>query len=341
MSRSTGSVITGAAAGGGAAAVSDGAGTPLLTGVVVFLEEDCAGSNPQTASRSARAPAEKRICLDFSSVTLTNVPRFPGRQFLRNLVERRALVAQLVRRDFQQRYVGSAAGWLWGLVHPLVLLASWVYVFQVVLKAQLPADAVTHNYTMYLFCGFLPWLLFQETVTRSAGALVEQANLITKTVFPSEVIPVSIFLSSLIHHLLGLALAVIAGALILKTVSPMILLLPIYMVFVGLLGVGVGWIASSLHVYLRDTGQVLSVVMTMWFWFTPIMINERQIPTRIRRWVDWNPMSWVVRAYRDRLLSTRWPSGEELAVLAAFSVVFFVTGGLFFRHLKRGFADVL
>jgi len=269
------------------------------------------------------------------------VPRFPGRQFLRNLVERRALVAQLVRRDFQQRYVGSAAGWLWGLVHPLVLLLSWVYVFQVVLKVALPADAVTHNYTMYLFCGFLPWLLFQETVTRSASALVDHANLITKTVFPSEVVPVSIFLSSLIHHLLGLVLAVVAGALILKTVSPMILLLPIYMVFVGLLGVGVGWIASSLHVYLRDTGQVLTVVMTLWFWFTPIMINEEQIPAPIRPWIDWNPMSWVVRAYRDRLLSTRWPSAEELGVLAAFSVVFFVTGGLFFRHLKRGFADVL
>jgi lipopolysaccharide transport system permease protein len=59
---------------------------------------------------------------------------------------------------------------LWGLVHPLVLLLSWVYVFQVVLKVALPTDAVTHNYTMYLFCGFLPWLLFQETVTRSASA---------------------------------------------------------------------------------------------------------------------------------------------------------------------------
>ncbi len=269
------------------------------------------------------------------------MPRLPGRFFLQNLVERRALVAQLVRRDFQQRYVGSAAGWLWGLVHPLVLLASWIYVFQVVLKVPLSPGDVTRNYTMYLFCGFLPWLLFQETVTRSASALVDHSNLITKTVFPSEVVAISIFLSSLIHHLLGLALAVIAGAVMLKSVSPMILWLPLYMFFVGLLGVGVGWIASSLHVYLRDTGQVLSVLMTMWFWFTPIMITEQQIPERIRSWVQWNPMSWVVRAYRERLLSTRWPTAEELAVIAAYSVAVFVAGGLFFRHLKRGFADVL
>jgi lipopolysaccharide transport system permease protein len=248
---------------------------------------------------------------------------------------------QLVRRDFEQRYIGSAAGWLWGVVHPLVLLMSWTYVFQICFKATLPPGEVTNNYTMYLFCGILPWLLFQDTVLRSAGSLIEQSQLITKTVFPSEVVPVSIFLSSLIHHLIALALVVGATAIFLKTVSPMILLLPLYMLFIGMLAVGVGWIAASLHVYLRDTAQVLSVVMTLWFWITPIMINEQQIPAAFHPLVAWNPMSWVVRAYRYRLLSTQWPPLEEVAVLAAYSVAIFVLGGLFFRHLKRGFADVL
>jgi ABC-type polysaccharide/polyol phosphate export permease len=256
-------------------------------------------------------------------------------------VERRALLAQLVQRDFQQRYVGSAAGWLWGVVHPLVLLASYIFVFQVCLKVKLPPGAVTQNYTMYLFCGVLPWLLFSETVTRSASSMVENSMLITKTVFPAEVVPVSIFLSSLIQHLIALALMIAATAFTLKTVSPMILLLPIYMLFIGLLGVGVGWIAASLHVYLRDTAQVLAVVMTLWFWITPIMINEQQIPARFRAIILWNPMSWIVRAYRERLFLATWPAWQELAVLAAYSLSVFVVGGLFFRHLKRGFADVL
>ena len=98
---------------------------------------------------------------------------------------------------------------------------------------------------------------------------------------------------------------------------------------------------SSLHVYLRDTGQVLSVAMTLWFWATPIMISEDKIPERFRGLLIWNPMSWVVRAYRERLLSPSWPEWNELAVLAAYSGAVFVLGGLFFRHLKRGFADVL
>jgi lipopolysaccharide transport system permease protein len=121
----------------------------------------------------------------------------------------------------------------------------------------------------------------------------------------------------------------------------MILLLPLYMFFVGLLAVGVGWIVASLHVYLRDTGQVLSVVMTMWFWLTPIMIDEQKIPRRFHPLVSWNPMSWVVRAYRERLLTPAWPQWREILVLAAYSGAVFVVGGLFFRHLKRGFADVL
>jgi lipopolysaccharide transport system permease protein len=270
-----------------------------------------------------------------------NVTRIPGRHFVRNLVERRALVAQLVRRDFQMRYVGSIAGWAWGVVHPLVQLGVWYFIFQVCLKMTLPEGSVTTNYPMYLFCGFLPWMLFQETVTRSAGSLVEQSNLITRTVFPSEVVPVSIFLSSLIHHLIGLALFIVSSVFILNKLSPMVMLLPLYMVFLGLLAVGVGWIVSSLHVYLRDTGQVLNVVMTLWFWLTPIMIPEDRIPAKFHFLVAWNPMSWMVRAYRNRLLDPSWPGWKELAVLSISSAAMFVAGGLFFRHLKRGFADVL
>jgi ABC-type polysaccharide/polyol phosphate export permease len=272
------------------------------------------------------------------------VARIPGRHFVRNLVERRALVAQLVRRDFEQRYVGSAAGWLWGVVHPLVMLASWIFVFQICLKIPLPVGV--RNYPVFLFAGFLPWMLFQETVTRSAGSLVEHANLITRTVFPSEVVPVSIFLSSLIHHLIGVTLAAAAVAIVFRGFNPTglalgLTLLPVYMITVGLLAIGVGWIVASLHVYLRDTGQVLSVAMTLWFWLTPIMITEQQIPPRFHILIAWNPMAFVVRAYRERLLSPTWPHWHELAVLAAYSGLVFIAGGLFFRHLKRGFADVL
>src|ERR1700704_5669283 len=77
----------------------------------------------------------------------------PGKHFLRNLVERRTLLFQLVRRDFKQRFVGSAAGWVWGLIHPVVLLVSWVFVFQFCLHTELPPNSVTQSYPLFLFCG--------------------------------------------------------------------------------------------------------------------------------------------------------------------------------------------
>ena len=267
--------------------------------------------------------------------------RIPGTHFVRNLVRNRTLLIQLVRRDFQQRFVGSAAGWLWGLIHPLVLLVSWIFVFQVCLHQTLPPNEVTHNYALFLFCGFLPWMLFQETVTRSASSMLENSNLITKTVFPSEIVPVSIFLSSLIGHLMVLALVVAVVGLYVGHFSLWMLSLPVYMLLVGMLAVGIGWIVASLQVYLRDTAQVLSVILTFWFWITPIFINEEQIPQQVRFIVHLNPLAFMVRAYRDRLLSYRVPSVHDLAIVTLYAVTAFVSGGLFFRHLKRGFADVL
>lgn len=267
--------------------------------------------------------------------------RFPGSHFLRNVVERRNLLFQLVRRDFMQRFVGSAAGWLWGVVHPLVLLVSWVFVFQVCMRIPPPPEALNTNYAIYLFCGFLPWMLFNDTVQRSATSLLEHQNLITKTLFPAEVVPVSIFLSSLMSHVIALALAIAAVGVWLHHFSLNVLFLPVYMFFIGLFAVGLAWVVSSLHVYVRDTAQVLSVLMTFWFWFTPIFIYESMLPPRFKFILRLNPMAAVVRAYRQRLLSDNLPDLRELAVFAAFGIGMFALGGLFFRHLKRGFADVL
>jgi lipopolysaccharide transport system permease protein len=186
--------------------------------------------------------------------------RIPGTHFARNLIERRTLILQLVKRDFQQRYVGSAAGWLWGVAHPLVLLASYYFIFGIILKGTPGPNEATTNFPMFLFCGMLPWMLFLETVQRSSVSLVEQANLITKTVFPAEIVPVSIFLSSGISNMLALALAIAGGVVFLGHLSPLLAVLPVFMLFLGMFAIGIGWIAAALQVYLRDTAQVLSVI---------------------------------------------------------------------------------
>jgi lipopolysaccharide transport system permease protein len=253
-------------------------------------------------------------------------------------VERRSLLFQLVRRDFEQRFVGSAVGWIWGLIHPLVLLLSWVFVFQICLGMKAPPGE--SSYALFIFAGMLPWLLFSETVQRSAPSLLDQANLITKTVFPAEIVPVSVFLSTLMSHLMALALIVVAE-LWMNQVSIFLALLPFYMLAIGLFSIGIGWIVASLHVYLRDTAQMLSVLLIMWFWATPIFIDESKFPAWARLLLTFNPLYYLVRSYRAVLLHSVAPDFRDLAIATAFGIGAFLVGGLFFRYMKRGFADVL
>ncbi len=258
-----------------------------------------------------------------------------------NLVQRRSLLYQMVRRDFEQRYIGSAVGWLWGLIHPVVMLASWVFVFHLCMKIELPRGSVTESYPLYLLAGSLPWFLFNETVLRSSTSLVDNANLITKTVFPSELIPLSVFFSSLINHLFTLTVLVTAVVFWQKHWSWNLALLPLYILLTGMIAVGLGWVIAAVQVYLRDTAQAVAVFLQLWFWVTPIFVFEKDYPAKLQFLLDYNPMAFLVKAYRDAVLSSKSPDLEETVILIGWAAASFVIGGLCFRHLKRGFADVL
>ncbi len=267
--------------------------------------------------------------------------QLPGRHFVRNLIDRRELLVGLVQRDFELRYKGSVAGWIWGVVHPIVLLVSYTFVFSVCLKQSPGPGEVTQNFPLFLFAGMLPWLLFSETLQRSSTSLIDQSTLITKTVFPSEMVPIAIFLSSLVSHLIAVGLALLGALIVLHRLSPALAVFPVIVVLLGLFAVGLAWIIASLQVYLRDTAQILMVVLTLWFWITPIFLSEQKFPRRLRFLLAVNPLTPVVRAYRQMLLGGAWPHVTELVPAAIWGVATFVLGGLFFRYMKRGFADVL
>jgi len=155
------------------------------------------------------------------------------------------------------------------------------------------------------------------------------------------VVPISVFLSSLVNHGMALGLAITAIAVKENHISPLLLLLPVYVVLLGLFAVGLGWIGASLQVYLRDTVQIVSVIFTFWLWLTPLFIPEERVPEKFRFLILGNPLTYIVRGYRQMLLSYQAPDPRDLAVVTAGALLTFIVGGLFFRHMKRGFADVL
>ncbi len=171
--------------------------------------------------------------------------------------------------------------------------------------------------------------------------MIDNANLITKTLFPSEILPLTVLLAGLVNHLIGFSILLGILLFTLGKISVWILLLPVYFIALMLFTLGISWLVSSLNVFVRDISQILSVLLTFWFWFTPIFYSPDRFPQKLLFIVHWNPLAHVVTAYRDCLLRMRMPDLQVLAILLAASSIVFVAGGLFFRQTKREFADVL
>ena len=261
--------------------------------------------------------------------------------FLQKLYVQRSLIRNFVKRDLRARYVGSFMGLFWSVIHPIVLLVSYTFVFQYVFQIRPRPDTGTTSFPLFLFCGILPWLYFQDALQRSSTIIIDNTNLVTKTLFPSEILPLVALLSGFINHLIGFAILMCIILFTLGKVSLFILFIPLYLLFLMLFTLGLSWFAAGLNVFVRDVSQVITVILTFWFWFTPIFYSIDMFPKELLFLVRINPMAQVVIGYRDCLLRMRMPDMSILAILAAISLAVFVAGGMFFRKTKREFADIL
>ncbi len=261
--------------------------------------------------------------------------------FLKKIYLQRSLIRNFVIRDLKARYIGSFMGLFWSVIHPIVLLVSYSFVFVIIFKQVPKPETGTDNFPLFLFCSILPWLFFQDTLQRSSTVLIDNANLVTKTLFPSEILPLAVALAGLVNHLIGFAILLVIIFFTIGKISIFILLVPVYFLMLMLFTLGVSWFVSSLNVFVRDVSQVLTVILTFWFWFTPIFYTADRFPAKLMILIRLNPMAHVVVGYRDCLLRRQMPDMKILAILTTVSVVIFMVGGLFFRKTKREFVDVL
>jgi len=259
---------------------------------------------------------------------------------LRKLVANRSLLKNLVVRDLKQRYVGSIGGWLWSVIRPIVLLISYTFLFTVIMGQRLGPQFGTDSFPIFFFCGFLPWLLFSDTVMRNCSAITDNAPLITKTVIPAEILPVSITISNLVHHMIGLTI-LIAAMGIFYDVHLSALWILLYMPMLLMFAQGLGWIVAGLHVFVRDTIQGLDILLFLWLWFTPVFYSADLVPARLRYVFNLNPMAIIVTGYRNSLLHLPQPGPVQIAVVLAASFGIFALGALLFRQAKPAFPDVL
>jgi ABC-type polysaccharide/polyol phosphate export permease len=258
----------------------------------------------------------------------------------KKLVANRNLLKNLVVRDLKHRYVGSVGGFLWSVIHPLVSFLTYTFVFTVIVPSPLGPQYGTNSFAIFFFCGFLPWFLFSDTVMRNCNVISDNAPLITKTIIPPEILPISITLSNLVHHVIGLAILLVVMVLF-SSLHLSALWIILYVGMTLMLAQGLGWIVAGLHVFVRDTIQALQILMFLWFWFTPVVYALDRLPENVQFYAKFNPMAIIVTGYRNSLLHLDQPNYLQVAAVLATSVFVFVIGALLFRQAKPVFPDVL
>src|SRR3954454_10954660 len=245
-----------------------------------------------------------------------------------DLLRYRDLFGNLFRRDFQARSKGSALGILWSLANPLLLMAIYVLVFSLLWRVT---DAIPH-YPLYLLSGLAPWIFFSTSLGAAARSMLDNANLIRKTRFPRQLVPLSAVATQLVTFAVMLAvLLVLNVALIPEVRDTAWLAVPLAAVFVLFVG-GVSVAVSAANVLFRDVEHLVASVLLPWFFLTPVLYSFDQIApfarhatlVAILRWG--NPVTPPIEAIRAPLWAGTWPAAGDVAYLGVAAVVALALG---------------
>lgn len=253
----------------------------------------------------------------------------------------RSLIRSMVHRDIAARYRGSLGDALWTVLSPLLLMATYFFVFGIVLRARFGGSDSRTEFALYFLAGMLPWLPFSEALARAPAVVLEHRNFVKKLVFPIEILPINLTLAGLVTQAFALGVFLVFLLASRGYVPVSALWLPVLVIPQLLLTAGAAWILAALGVYVRDLGQVMGYLLTLWFFLTPICYPEASLPEAALPVLQANPMFVLVRGFRDVLLDGSAPAFGPLwrVWLAAFSVA--ILGHAWFRRLRRSFPDVI
>jgi lipopolysaccharide transport system permease protein len=256
------------------------------------------------------------------------------------MAHRLFLLRELVKRDFEARYAGSALGLAWSFVQPLWSLALYYFVFGTVLRLS-PLGTRTESFGFFLFAGLLPWLAFHEGALRSATAVTDNANLVKKLRFPSEILVVTVTLAALAHAMLAglvfLIILAVSGELDPTGLPLLLIAVPLQVAFT----LGLGLLLAALTVFFRDVTQMVGMIFQGWFFLTPIVYPLDQVPRWVRAYIEVNPLTALVGLYRHAFFEGKLTLVPGTASLAALSVLTLLLGILVFRRLRPAFVDAI
>jgi len=261
-------------------------------------------------------------------------------EFLKSIYKNRALLWQLTKNDFKQKYLGNFLGVAWAFIQPTATIAIFWFVFQVGFKSKPVGD---YPFILWLIAGMLPWFFFAETLSTATNSILANNFLVKKVVFRVSLLPIISILTTLIVHLFFILF--MFGMFIYYGYSPDIYWIQIfyYLFALIILLLGLSWITSSVVVFFRDLGQIIAMVIQFGFWLTPIFWSIGMIPQKYHWLLKLNPIYYIIQGYRDSLINHKWFWEHPVMTIYYWIVTMaiFIVGSLIFKRLRPHFADVL
>lgn len=256
----------------------------------------------------------------------------------KNLYNYRELLKTNVKKEIRGKYKGSFLGVLWSFINPLLQVLVYAIVFPYLMRG-----AAVENYLVYLVTGIIPWNFFLITVSQGITTIKSNAGIIKKVYFPREILPISVVTSGLVNFFISCIIILVFCLLFKVGITWHIILLPIIAIIETILALGIVLALSAINVYIQDTEYIVSFILNMLFYGTPIIYELSQFSDAglLYKLVSINPMTQIINGYRDIFLYHIMPNMMNLFYVFIISIIVAIIGYIIFRKLEVGFAEEL
>jgi ABC-2 type transport system permease protein len=251
---------------------------------------------------------------------------------LGELFRYRDLIRALVARDLKVRYRRSAIGFLWTMLHPLMMMLVLSLVFSEIFRFN------AENYPVYALSGIVFWNFFSQSLTASMNSLRGNATLVTKLPVPKAVFPLATVISGLMNLVFALVPLFLIMAATGHPMSPAVAFLPVAIAIAAAFTLGAGLLLSPLAAFFSDTVELVGILLTLLFYLTPVFYPMSILPERLRWIVEWNPARLILDVFRMPIHEGLMPSAALVALSAAIAAVVLVIGAAVFRRTSHRIA---
>lgn len=260
---------------------------------------------------------------------------------IRILVRHARLLYRYVIFGIMSTYAESMLGFIWLFGQPLIRSLLFTFLAAYVFKARIGADTGPADYAVYILCGMVPWLAFQQGVTASASSLVAYKHIVVNLAFPIQILPVFKIISETVMQLAGFA--VICAILVFTKyeIGFHLLWLAVPVILQFLFAVGLGFIFACFVVWIRDLIQIMPHLFYVWMILTPLYYTSEMVPGKAQIILRLNPVTGLFNMYRDIIMRAEAPAAHDVLVFGIVAVATFVFGSWVFDKLRYYTVDLL